>query len=241
MTVQVRQGDILKSEAQTLTNTVNCVGVMGKGIALAFKKRFPTMYSDYAAKCASGEVKLAHPYIFRGLDKWVLNFPTKAHWRNVSRLEDITGGLAYLAEHYRSWGITSLAVPPLGCGNGELEWRVVGPVLSKYLERLEIPVELYAPLDLTPGQVALPLMGSSVPSRLDPTWIGLAAIVANVGSRAYHAPIGRVMLQKIAYFATEAGVPTGFIYEARSYGPWSADLKPAIAKLVNNAVIREDS
>ena len=119
---------------------------MGKGIALEFKKRFPEMYEDYVHLCDSKQVKLGRPYLYRYLvPPWILNFPTKDHWRSVARLEDIIHGLDYLEEHYQQWGITSLAVPPLGCGEGQLEWRVVGPTLYRYLKRFLIPVILYAP------------------------------------------------------------------------------------------------
>src|SRR5438552_8874939 len=96
--------DILQSKAQTLINTVNCVGVMGKGVALEFKQRFPEMFEDYVERCQRGEVKLGRPYIFkRESPPWILNFPTKSHWRAVSRLDDIVKGLAYLERHYREW------------------------------------------------------------------------------------------------------------------------------------------
>ena len=144
--VQVIIGDMFQSKAQTLVNTVNCVGVMGKGVALEFKKRFPDMYEDYVRRCKARAVKLGQPYLYRRLVlPWILNFPTKDHWRSISRLEDIVRGLRYLEQYYKEWGITSLAVPPLGCGQGQLEWRVVGPTLYRHLKRLEIPVELYAP------------------------------------------------------------------------------------------------
>src|SRR5438128_10256127 len=144
--VTVKIGNLFDSNAQTLVNTVNCVGVMGKGVALEFKERFPEMYEDYVARCKAGDVRLGCPYLYRTLvPPWVLNFPTKDHWRSESRLEDIEKGLRYLLDQHRSWGITSLAVPPLGCGHGQLEWRVVGPTLYRYLKRMDIPVELYAP------------------------------------------------------------------------------------------------
>ncbi len=153
---EVRVGDLLKSEAQTLVNTVNCVGVMGKGIALDFKRRFPEMYDDYVKRCKAGQVKLGEPYLYRHLLlPWVLNFPTKQDWRSVSRLEDIVRGLKYLEKHYQEWGIESLAVPPLGCGSGGLEWRVVGPTLYRYLNRLDIPVYLYAPFDTPSEQMSV--------------------------------------------------------------------------------------
>ena len=144
--IKVVQGDIFESDAQTLVNTVNCVGVMGKGIALEFKRRFPEMYEDYVRRCDAHEVELGRPYLWQSLTPpFVLNFPTKNHWRSPSRLEDILRGLEYLREHYEEWGITSLAVPPLGSGHGQLEWRVVGAALYRELKKLRIPVELYAP------------------------------------------------------------------------------------------------
>ncbi len=147
MAVRVLTGDLFASPAQTFVNTVNCVGVMGKGIALTFKRRYPAMYADYAQRCAAGSVRPGEPYLFVGASlPWILNFPTKRHWRSPSRLEDIVAGLEYLERHYQAWGVTSLATPALGCGAGQLAWRDVGPVLYKRLSRLSIPVELYAPV-----------------------------------------------------------------------------------------------
>ena len=144
--VTLVSGNLFDSEAQTLVNAVNCVGVMGKGIALTYKRRYPGMFADYVARCNDGRVRLGEPYLYRGDSlPYVLNFPTKEHWRSAAKLEDIVSGLAYLEAHYRVWGITSLAVPALGCGAGQLVWDVVGPVLQEALGRLDIPVELYAP------------------------------------------------------------------------------------------------
>ncbi len=120
--IKVLVGDIFQSKAQTLVNTVNCVGIMGKGIALEFKKRFPDMYSDYADRCSQREVHLGKPYLYKGaITPWVLNFPTKDHWRALARSEDIVRGLEYLINHYQAWHITSIAMPPLGAGLGQLE------------------------------------------------------------------------------------------------------------------------
>ncbi len=105
--VVLRSGDLLLSEAQTLVNTVNCVGVMGKGLALDFKRAFPAMYEDYVRRCAIGEVRLGEPYLWRLEEagsweqRWVLNFPTKGHWRSRSRHSDIVDGLDWLEEHSR--------------------------------------------------------------------------------------------------------------------------------------------
>jgi O-acetyl-ADP-ribose deacetylase (regulator of RNase III) len=154
--VLVVTGNLFESGAQTLVNAVNCIGVMGKGVALQFRRRFPEMYADYVARCNAGQMRLGEPYLFRRPDPpWILNFPTKDHWRSASRLSEIVAGLDYLANYYREWGVESLAVPALGCGEGGLEWRVVGPVLERRLQRLAIPVTLYAPLDAPEAELHL--------------------------------------------------------------------------------------
>lgn len=245
-------GDLFQSKAQTLVNTVNCVGVMGKGVALEFKKRFPDMYEDYVRRCQAKQVKLGQPYLYKRLvPPWILNFPTKDDWRSVSRLADIVRGLQYLEQHYREWEITSLAVPPLGCGQGQLEWRVVGPTLYRHLKRLNIPIELYAPYG-TPHEELQPVFlekdrgGNGMhpplpsPSRIDPAWVALVEILARVEKEPYHWPVGRTTFQKIAYFATEAGIPTGLHYQRGSFGPYAPGLKPLITKLANHALIREE-
>ena len=245
-------GDLFHSQAQTLVNTVNCVGIMGKGVALQFKNRFPEMFADYQARCARGEVQLGKPYLFkRLLTPWVLNFPTKDHWRSVSQLTDIVRGLDYLAENYRAWGITSLAVPPLGCGYGGLEWRIVGPTMYRHLTRLDIPVELYAPADTPEGQLQAeflshsPAPATAVHSngsapKIQPAWIAVVEILRRITEEPYHWAIGRTAFQKLAYFATQAGLPTGLRFHRGSYGPFSEDVKPMVTRLVNNGVLQED-
>jgi len=249
--VRVLTGDIFRSGAQTLVNTVNCVGVMGKGIALEFKRRFPEMYRDYVVRCGARQVRLGEPYLFRGPSPpWVLNFPTKDHWRSVSNLADIVAGLEYLERHYEAWGITSLAVPPLGCGQGQLEWRVVGPTMYRHLIGLAIPVEFYAPPGTPRPQMEEDfLLGASEPresqspsvegSRIDPAWIALVEILARIDREPYHWPVGRTTFQKLAYFATEAGLPTGLRHSRGSYGPFAADLKQITSRLVNNGLVQE--
>ncbi len=144
--IKVLIENLFESKMQTLVNAVNCVGVMGKGIALEFKKRFPDMFKDYAARCKRKEVALGQPYLYRGKQPpYILNFPTKDHWRSASNLDDIKKGFQFFLDHYRVWGISSIAVPALGCGAGQLSWRVVGPVLYRNLSKMDISVELYAP------------------------------------------------------------------------------------------------
>lgn len=246
--IRVVQGDLLRSEAQTLVNTVNCVGVMGKGIAFQFKKQFPVMYKDYAQRCEAGSVRLGEPYLWNpAFPPWVLNFPTKDHWRSVARLSDIITGVEHLAKNYRDWGIESLAVPPLGCGEGQLEWSVVGPTLYRELSRLDLDVELYAPLELGAEELDLDFLhGQAAVAQSDRTpklssaEVALAAILRVVEREKYRWPVGRVSFQKMAYFATEAGIPTGLEYRRGSYGPFAEGLRRIETRLLNHGVICEE-
>lgn len=250
--MRILVGDILQSKAQTLINTVNCVGVMGKGIALEFKSRFPDMYDDYVKRCAQGEVKPGMPYLYKSLfPPQIINFPTKDHWKSISRLSDIERGLKYLLEHYRAWGITSLAIPPLGCGNGQLEWRVVGPLIYRFAQEMAIPVELYAPYGTHPKELTVEFLehgaeaytGQTVrngQAALNPAWVALIEIIARIERQPYHWPIGRTLFQKIAYVATNEGLPTGLRYQRGSFGPFSDDLKGVETKLINNGLLQEE-
>lgn len=249
--IEVKTGDLLESQAQTLVNTVNCVGVMGKGIALEFRERYPEMFKDYAERCARGEVKLGEPYLVRQLfGPWILNFPTKEHWRSVSRIEDIVAGLDYLENHYAEWGIVSIAMPPLGCGNGKLEWSEVGPILYQRLQRMSVPAELFAPLGTPPMQLEPAFLKGSAslvaaraaalsPDNVQPGWLALVEIVKRLRDQPFHWPIGRTVLQKIAFVATRLGIPTELRFRRSSYGPFADDMQRMLSKLVNTGLIVE--
>jgi O-acetyl-ADP-ribose deacetylase (regulator of RNase III) len=250
--VKIIIGNILQSKAQTLINTVNCVGVMGKGIALEFKKRFPEMYEDYLRRSERREVKPGLPYLYKSLmPPQIVNFPTKDHWKSISKIADIERGLQFLLERYTEWGVTSLAVPPLGCGNGQLEWRAVGPLIYKFAKQMDIPVEIYAPYGTAPGELTVEFLEAAVvakPSRfakstspaLNPAWVALVEILNRIETQPYHWPVGRTIFQKIAYVATRQGLPTGFIYERGSFGPFSKKLKAVETQLINNDLLREE-
>ena len=143
------EGDLLTSPAQTLVNTVNLVGVMGKGIALRFKQVYPEMFREYQEACRTGAIAVGRPWIYRTPRKWIMNFPTKRHWRQRSRIEDIEAGLDTFVRTYASEGIHSVAFPALGCGNGELPWDEVRPLMERYLKALPIDVFIYPPLPKT--------------------------------------------------------------------------------------------
>ena len=137
------KGDLFNSPAQVLVNTVNTVGVMGKGIALEFKKRYPEMFLKYQKVCADNSLDVGKLFLWMGAGQWILLFPTKKHWRNPSQPEFIELGLKKFADNWQRLGIESIAFPRLGCGNGGLDWEVVRPIMEKYLKPLPIQVFIY--------------------------------------------------------------------------------------------------
>jgi len=243
-------GDLFESQAQSLVNTVNCVGVMGKGVAEQFKRRFPEMFEDYKRRTDQKAVRLGEPYLYRrssGIQ--IVNFPTKDHWRSPSRLSDVERGLDYLAAHAAEWGISSLALPPLGCGNGGLEWSEVGPLIYRKLHHLPIDIEVYAPYgtpkqQLTdeflsaPSQMSLEGRGRNY-GPLKPEWVVLLEVLRELGAQPYASPIGRTIFQKISYVVTEMGVPTGFRFSKGCYGPFSGDVKLALHDFANRNWLNE--
>lgn len=243
-------GDLFESRAQTLVNTVNCVGVMGKGIAEKFKLRFPEMFADYKKRTDRKAVRLGQPYLYQDLSGLkIINFPTKDHWRSPSRLADIERGLDYLVAHAAEWDLGSIALPPLGCGNGGLEWSEVGPLIYQKLRPLPIDVEVYAPYgtpknQLTneflkaPSQLSLGGKGRKY-DPLKPEWVVLMEVLRQLEAQAYANPVGRTIFQKICYVVTEMGVPTGFQFDKGSYGPFSEDVKLALHDFANRNWLSE--
>ncbi len=248
--VRAEIGDLFASGAQTLVNTVNSVGVMGKGVALEFKKRFPPMYDDYARRCERKEVRPGEPYLYTDLSGTrIVNFPTKAHWRSPSRIADIERGLDRLARFAGEWGITSLAMPPLGCGNGGLEWSEVGPLIYAKLHELPIDVVVFAPYgtpkaELTqeflaaPSQLSLGGKGRKA-DKLEPSWVVLMEVLRELQNQPYASPVGRTIFQKICYVVTEMGVPTGFNFGKGHYGPFSPEVKLALHDFANRNWVQE--
>lgn len=137
-------GDMLDADVEALVNAVNCVGVMGKGLALQFKQRFPAYFSAYAAACAAGEVRLGRVHVV-SLDRCFISFPTKGHFRSRSKLPDVAAGLDDLARVISSLGLRSVAVPPLGAGLGGLSWSDVEPLIATKLGQLNVTVVVYSP------------------------------------------------------------------------------------------------
>lgn len=248
--MKVKIGDLFETKCKTIVNTVNCVGVMGKGIALEFKKQYPLMFKDYMKKCNSGELRPGNPYVYEDVSgRKILNFPTKDHWRSPSRLSYITEGLDWFIEHYEEYGIESIAFPPLGCGNGGLTWDVVGPIMYQKLKNLPIEIEIYAPFGATQRELSeeffterdykQEIVGASN-SKVNPKWYLILQVVRELNEREYALKVGRTIFQKICYVITRNGVDTGFIFSKGSYGPFSAQVKDSITVLANANLILEE-
>ncbi|MBX5450831.1 macro domain-containing protein [Thermogemmatispora sp.] len=141
--IRYERGDLLQARVQVLVNPVNCKGVMGKGLALTFRQRYPSMFLVYQQQCQTGELRIGKPCLYRESQPWILNFPTKNDWRRPSKLEYIEAGLRYLVKHYQRWGIQSIAFPKLGTQNGKLSWDQVGPLMARYLSQLSIEVWVF--------------------------------------------------------------------------------------------------
>lgn len=134
---------LMTSSAQTVVNTVNTVGVMGKGLAAAFRKRDPDMFHKYKEICIHGGMKAGSSWLWKGSDQWVLNFATKKHWRNPSKMDYVHSGLIEFRENYETAGIREIAFPRLGCGNGGLNWNEVRPLMVELLHDLPITVYIH--------------------------------------------------------------------------------------------------
>lgn len=149
MSVILSSGNLFDADTEALCCTVNCVGVMGRGIALEFKNRYPEMFKEYARLCKRKFIQVGKVWIWwnpePGNPRYIINFPTKEHWRNPSKLEWISAGLADLNNRVMMIGIESIAIPALGCANGGLRFEDVRPLIEEKLNDLEIPVLLYEP------------------------------------------------------------------------------------------------
>jgi O-acetyl-ADP-ribose deacetylase (regulator of RNase III) len=221
------EGDIIEAQAEALVNTVNCVGVMGRGIALQFKEAFPENFKAYAAACKREDVRPGRMFVFEQAEhsqpRYIINFPTKVHWRGKSRIEYIESGLEALAAEIRKRDIRSIAIPPLGAGLGGLAWTEVRPLIDRAMAEVpDVDVDVYEPVGvpatararvaprerkLTPGRAALVgLMNRYLSALMDPT-------------------ITLLEVHKLMYFLQAAGEPLRLRYAKAWYGPYAENLR----------------
>jgi O-acetyl-ADP-ribose deacetylase (regulator of RNase III) len=141
--IHIIEGDLFTAETQTIVNTVNCVGAMGKGIALEFKKRYPDMFLKYKDLCDRKLIQIGKLWLYKAPDKWILNFPTKDHWKNNSQPQYLISGLGKFVKTYKEKSITSISFPLLGANNGGLDPKLVLDLMTNFLKQVDVPVHIY--------------------------------------------------------------------------------------------------
>lgn len=221
--IDYTQGDILAAEAEALVNTVNCVGVMGRGVALHFKNAYPENFTAYAAACKRNEVQPGQMLVFEtGLlaPRLIINFPTKRHWRGKSRIADIEAGMAALVGEIRARGIRSIAIPPLGSGLGGLSWRDVRPIIEQGLAEVpHVRATVFEPGGASPEPIA-PRAPKMTPGRA-----ALVGLIRRYLTGMMETSISLLEVHKLMYFLQEAGEPLRLRYVPAQYGPYAENLR----------------
>ncbi len=231
--IECKTGDIFKEDAEALVNSVNCVGVMGRGIALQFKKKFPANFKAYSAACKRNEVAPGRMFVYEtgtlSNPRYIINFPTKRHWRGKSRMEDIETGLHSLVQEIRERNISSIAIPPLGTNLGGLNWNDVRPRIEAALA----PVENLTVLLFEPG--GGPSDDRPNRSRNVPTMTrGRAALVALMDNylRGLLDPFVTLLeAHKLMYFMQEAGEPLKLHFQQAHYGPYAENMRHVLREI----------
>jgi O-acetyl-ADP-ribose deacetylase (regulator of RNase III) len=224
-------GNLLQAYVEALVNTVNCVGVMGKGIALQFKQAFPDNFNEYKRACDARQIKLGEVFVIKmgkGVTPaYIINFPTKYHWKGKSRLEDIKSGLQSLVTNVRLLGIESIAVPPLGCGNGGLDWTEVKPLIEKaFAELPNVHILLFEP-GSAPEADQMPVATKT------PKMSRARALLIRLLERYREAGDASTLLevQKLLYFLQSAGEPLKLQYSRNQYGPYAEAVNFILQKM----------
>lgn len=236
--IRYTTGNILDAEAEALVNTVNCVGIMGRGIALQFKNVFPENFKAYAAACARGVVEPGRMLVYDTgeltLPRYIINFPTKRHWRGKSRIEDIESGLVSLVREIRSRGIRSIAIPPLGSGLGGLSWTLVKPLIERALSELDgVNVLVFEPsAGPADGRVN---RSTKVPALTQ----GRAALVGLMNrylGGLMDPAVSLLEVHKLMYFQQAAGEPLQLKYVKGVYGPYAENLRHVLREIEGHLV-----
>jgi O-acetyl-ADP-ribose deacetylase (regulator of RNase III) len=223
--IEHKEGNLFVADVEALVNTVNCVGVMGKGIALQFKQAFPENFREYSAACRAGKVQIGKMLTVEVNNltnpKYIINFPTKRNWKGKSKLEDIQAGLADLLDEVLRLHITSIAVPPLGCGNGGLEWTTVRPLIEQTFAKVpHVQVLLYEP------QGAPETDQIKIATSRPRMTLARALLIRLIDHyrMAEDYRLSLLEVQKLAYLLQEAGEPLKLQFTRHQYGPYAENL-----------------
>jgi O-acetyl-ADP-ribose deacetylase (regulator of RNase III) len=238
MSIHLTHGDLLKQDdVDAIVNTVNCVGVMGKGIALQFKNKWPDNFAQYQAACKAGKVRPGTMNVFDAgayaQPHFIINFPTKDHWRGNSKLSFIQDGLKDLVAQVRALDIRSIAIPPLGCGNGGLDWADVKPMIEVAFSALPgVDVRLFEPGDAPSAK------SMEVRTSRPKMTIGRAAILKSIDTyRDLNYGLTKIEVQKLGYFLQAAGQDLGLQFEKHLYGPYSEQLRHALNRMEGHFIV----
>jgi O-acetyl-ADP-ribose deacetylase (regulator of RNase III) len=231
--IENMSGDILKADAEALVNTVNCVGFMGRGIAAQFKRAFPENFTAYERQCKQGEMQPGKVFVFATgaltNPKFVINFPTKRHWRGKSRMEDIDAGLQDLLREVQRIGLKSIAIPPLGCGLGGLSWSDVRPRIEAAFAGLpEVRVLLFGP-EGAPASERM-AKSSKVPA-MTPGRAVLVSLIERYLAGLMDPFVTLLEVHKLMYFMQEAGQPLRLRFTQAPYGPYAENLRHVLSEI----------
>lgn len=236
--IEIAAGNLLKAPAEALVNTVNTVGVMGKGIALQFRQAYPEMFRAYEKACKEGDVQLGRVQVFDlgglvGGPRWIINFPTKGHWRAGSRIEDVESGLSDLVEQIRRFNIRSIALPPLGCGNGGLDWNEVRPRIEEAFGALpDVRVLLYSPVG-APESAAMP--NRTKRKRMTLGQAALVGLMDRYLKGLLDPFVSLLEIHKLMYFLKAAGEELPRLtFQKGLYGPYSRDIRHGLVRMENH-------
>lgn len=232
------QGDILEADADALVNTVNCVGVMGRGIALQFKRAFPANFKAYSAACERGEVQPGRMFVHETGElagpRYIINFPTKVHWRGKSRIEHIESGLEALVAEIRTRGIRSVAIPPLGSGLGGLDWAEVRPLIDRALSELpDVDAQVYEPVGVP--ESARARLTRTTP-RMTPGRAALVGLMNRYLAALMDTSVSLLEVHKLGYFLQAAGEPLRLRFKKAWYGPYAENLRHVLAEMEGNLI-----
>ncbi|MCF6219073.1 MAG: macro domain-containing protein [Gammaproteobacteria bacterium] len=236
--IEYKTGNILTEDAEAIINTVNCVGVMGRGIALQFKKAFPENFKAYAAACKREEVRPGRMFIYDmgGLTnpRYIINFPTKRHWRGKSRMEDIEAGLKALVVEIRERSIQSIAIPPLGSGLGGLEWTEVRQCIEQSLSDMDdMRIIVFEPKG---APAADKMVRNREVPRMTPGRAALVELIHRYLGGLLDPFVTLLEVHKLMYFMQEAGEPLRLKYQKASYGPYAENLRHVLNAIEGHMV-----
>lgn len=238
--IKLATGNLLEAPAEALVNTVNTVGIMGKGIALQFKQAFPGMFRDYEKACQTGAVELGKMDVHDlgglvGGPRWIINFPTKGHWRSKSKLADVKSGLSDLVKVIETLGIRSIAVPPLGCGHGGLDWEEVRPLIDSAFAALpEVEVLLFAPI-ATPAAKAMP--NRTERPKMTPGQAALVVLIDRYLKGLLDPFVTLLEIHKLMYFLQATGQNLRLQFEAKPRGPFATNLRHVLMRMEQHYLV----